>query len=84
MVVIDAYSGNVIYQTDPTKRTSSDIFEEWQLALHSGEAFGVTGQIIVLIVGLIPLVLYVTGLIRWVQKRRVSIHHARRNLQSRS
>ncbi len=70
-VVIDAYSAKVLYQTDQSKRSSGDIFDEWQLALHSGEAFGVTGQIIVLIAGLTPLVLYVTGVIRWLQKRRV-------------
>ena len=70
-IVIDAYSGRLLYQTDQSKRTSGDIFDEWQLALHSGEAFGLTGQIIVLIIGLAPLVLYVTGVIRWLQKRRV-------------
>jgi len=70
-IVIDAYSGRLLYQTDQSKRTSGDIFNEWQLALHSGEAFGLTGQIIVLITGLAPLVLYVTGIIRWLQKRRV-------------
>lgn len=70
MVVIEAYSGNILYQTDASKQTSGDIFEEWQLALHSGEAFGITGQIVVLITGLMPLVLYVTGIIRWLQKRK--------------
>lgn len=70
-VVIDAYSGKVLYKTDLSKRTVGYIFDEWQLALHSGEAFGLTGQMIVLITGLIPLVLYVTGFIRWQQKRRV-------------
>lgn len=69
MVVIDAYSGKALYQTDQGKRTAGDIFNEWQLALHSGEAFGVTGQVIVLMVGLTPLALYVTGVIRWLQKR---------------
>ncbi len=70
-VVIDAYSAKVLYQTDQSKRTSGDIFDEWQLALHSGEAFGVKGQIIVLVTGLMPLLLYVTGIIRWLQKCRV-------------
>jgi uncharacterized iron-regulated membrane protein len=69
-VIIDAYSGKVLYQTDQSRCTSGDIFDEWQLALHSGEAFGLTGQIIVLIAGLTPLVLYVTGIIRWLQKRK--------------
>jgi uncharacterized iron-regulated membrane protein len=75
-VVIDAYSGKVLYQTNPNKRTAGDIFDEWQLSLHSGEAFGVTGQIMVLIAGLIPSVLYVTGMIRWRQKQRAKQSNA--------
>lgn len=73
MVVIDAYSGGVLYQSTPNKRTAGDIFDEWQLALHSGEAFGVSGQIIVLMAGFVPLILYITGVIRWLQKRRAKI-----------
>lgn len=82
MVVIDAYSSRVLYQTDQTKRTSGDIFDEWQLALHSGEAFGLTGQIIVLIAELVPLVLYVTGIIRWLQKHKAhKLKTARQSLK---
>ena len=71
MLVIDAYNGKPLYRSGQTEPTAGDIFIEWQLALHSGEAFGLTGKIVVLIAGLIPPLLYVTGVIRWLQKHRV-------------
>lgn len=71
-VVIDANNGKVLYRTDRDKRSAGDTFIDWQLALHSGEAFGLTGKIVILIVGLAPLVLYVTGILRWQQKRKVA------------
>jgi uncharacterized iron-regulated membrane protein len=67
---IDQYSGKIIHERDHNNRTMGDIFVEWLYPLHSGEAFGFTGQLIILVSGLLPLVLYVTGVIRWLQKRR--------------
>jgi len=46
---------------------------EWLYPLHTGEAFGFTGQLIILIAGLMPLILYVTGVIRWLQKRKAAV-----------
>lgn len=66
---IDQYSGKILHTKDSTTRTAGDIFDEWLFPLHTGEAFGVTGQIIILISGFVPLLLYVTGVIRWLQKR---------------
>jgi uncharacterized iron-regulated membrane protein len=67
---IDQYSGKILHSKDSSTRTAGDIFEEWLFPLHTGEAFGLTGQIIILISGFLPLLLYVTGVIRWLQKRR--------------
>jgi uncharacterized iron-regulated membrane protein len=71
---IDQYSGKILHSNESNTRTAGDIFEEWLFPLHTGEAFGVTGQLIILITGLIPLLLYVTGVIRWLQKRRAKKH----------
>lgn len=65
---IDQYNGNIIHQQTANTRTAGDVFDEWLYPLHTGEAFGFTGQLIVLLLGLLPLVLYVTGVIRWLQK----------------
>lgn len=71
MVAIDRYSGDVLYTNYGNKPTAGDIFNEWQLSLHSGEAFGLFGRVVVFIIGIVPLVLYVTGVLRWLQKLKV-------------
>ncbi len=72
---LDQYSGKIIDERESVSRRAGDIFVEWLYPLHTGEAFGFTGQMIILISGVIPTVLYVTGFIRWRQKRRAAKHH---------
>lgn len=67
---LDQYSGKILHEREHSTASAGDIFVEWLYPLHSGEAFGFTGQMIILISGLVPSVLYVTGVIRWLQKRR--------------
>jgi uncharacterized iron-regulated membrane protein len=67
---IDQYSGKILHVRENRTATAGDTFEQWLYPLHSGEAFGLTGQSIILITGLVPLMLYVTGVIRWLQKNR--------------
>jgi uncharacterized iron-regulated membrane protein len=67
---IDRYSGKIIHERERIDRTMGDIFVEWLYPLHTGEAFGFTGQLVIFISGLVPLMLYVTGVIRWLHKRK--------------
>ena len=69
-VGVDQYSGKVLYVQDRNGFTGGETFIEWLFPLHSGEAFGALGRSIVLFIGLTPLALYVTGFLRWRQKRR--------------
>ena len=69
-VSVDQYSGKVLYVQDRNGFTAGEKFLEWLFPLHSGEAFGAVGRSIVLFIGLTPLALYVTGFLRWRQKRR--------------
>lgn len=69
-VVIDRYSGKILDIDDPTLGTAGEVLSQWQWPLHSGQAFGMTGRILVCITGLVCPILFVTGLIRWLQKRR--------------
>jgi uncharacterized iron-regulated membrane protein len=71
---IDQYSGKILHEREQGARTAGDTFEEWIQPLHTGEAFGFIGQLIILISGLVPLVLYTTGVIRWLQKRKAKSH----------
>ncbi len=73
-VVMDRYSGKVLDVDDPTTGTASEVFTHWQWPLHSGQAFGMTGRILVFLSGLACPLLFVTGLIRWLQKRRARNH----------
>jgi uncharacterized iron-regulated membrane protein len=69
-VVMDRYSGKILDVDDPTIGTAGEVFTHWQWPLHSGRAFGMTGRILVFITGLACPVLFVTGVIRWLQKRK--------------
>jgi uncharacterized iron-regulated membrane protein len=74
-VVVDQYQGTILKVQDPsTRATFGQTFVEWQWPLHSGRAFGWTGRILVFLSGLACPVLFVTGLIRWLQKRRAKLH----------
>lgn len=68
--LVDQYSGKVLAWIDPETGTAGDLFLQWQGPLHSGQAFGWTGRILVFLTGLACPLLYVTGIIRWLQKRR--------------
>jgi uncharacterized iron-regulated membrane protein len=66
---VDQYSGDILKVYDRGTGSVGDAFLDWQWPLHSGHAFGWTGRILVLIAGLACPVLYMTGVIRWLQKR---------------
>jgi uncharacterized iron-regulated membrane protein len=69
-VTIDQYSGQVLHIQDRANFTAGERFLEWQYPLHCGEAFGNIGRAFIMLMGLVPLMLFVTGIIRWQQKRR--------------
>jgi uncharacterized iron-regulated membrane protein len=74
-VVIDLYSGRILDVDDPAHATAGEVFTHWQWPLHSGQAFGWSGRILVFLSGLACPVLFVTGIIRWLQKRTVKRLH---------
>ncbi len=69
-VTIDQYSGEVLHVQDRANFTAGETFLEWQYPLHCGEAFGNAGRAFIMLMGFVPLTLYVTGFLRWRQKRR--------------
>jgi uncharacterized iron-regulated membrane protein len=74
-VVIDRYTGRVLDVDDPAANaTAGEVFTHWQWPLHSGQAFGMTGRILVFLTGLACPVLFATGVIRWLQKRKAKNH----------
>jgi uncharacterized iron-regulated membrane protein len=69
---IDQYSGEVLAIRDPERNTSADSFFDWLHPLHNGEAFGFVGRCIAFAAGVLPALLFVTGLLRWRQKYRAA------------
>lgn len=70
-VSIDQYSGEILEARGPdTRRSAGETFADWQWPLHSGQAFGWTGRLMVFASGLACPVIYVTGFRIWWRKRR--------------
>jgi uncharacterized iron-regulated membrane protein len=72
-VTIDQYHGQVLHVQDRSNFTAGETFLEWQYPLHCGEAFGNIGRAFIMVMGFAPLILYVTGFLRWRQKRRARL-----------
>jgi uncharacterized iron-regulated membrane protein len=72
-VWVNAFTGDIVASRDGLADSAGDKVLNWLHPLHNGEAFGLTGRIIVFICGFLPLILFITGLLRWQQKR-----HARK------
>ena len=69
-VWIDQYSGKVLAIQNPNQFTADETFLNLMWPLHIGEAFGLAGHILWCVMGFAPLILYVSGIIRWLQKRK--------------
>ncbi|QGM96922.1 PepSY-associated TM helix domain-containing protein [Methylocystis parvus] len=69
-VGVDQYSGRVLGVQNRKNFTAGETFLEWLHPLHSGEAFGEFGRPLVFLIGLTPLLLYMTGFMRWRGKGR--------------
>jgi uncharacterized iron-regulated membrane protein len=69
-VWLDQYSGAVLKVRDWRNFTAGDTFVAWLFPLHNGEAFGLAGRWIVCVSGVIPLLLYLTGIRMWWLKWR--------------
>ncbi|MEG8031209.1 PepSY-associated TM helix domain-containing protein [Sphingomonas aurantiaca] len=68
-VWLDPYTGAVLATRDGLAETGGDVVMNWLHPLHGGEALGLTGRILAFIAGLVPIALFVTGVIRWQRRR---------------
>jgi len=72
IIWLDQYSGQLLSIRNPKQEQLGDTLINWLHPLHNGEIAGMTGRVLVFISGFIPLILYVTGIMRWLQKRQSS------------
>ena len=69
-ILINPHSGEIQRHIDPSTRTAGDDFLAWLRPLHTGEALGIGGRVVVCIVGLLPPLLVITGTLMWLRQRR--------------
>lgn len=69
-VSVDAGSGAVLRVLDPLATRGGDWVVSTLYPLHTGEAFGLAGRILVSLAGLTPLGFFLTGLVVWLKFRR--------------
>jgi uncharacterized iron-regulated membrane protein len=70
VVFVDPASGVVLRRLDPSTRTPGDRFLSAQRALHTGDALGPLGRVLIFAVGLLPALFVVTGTTMWLRQRR--------------
>lgn len=67
---IDLRRGDVLAVHDPLAAATGDRVLSWMHPIHNAEAFGWWGRVIACVCGAVPLVLLVTGWMRWRHKKR--------------
>ena len=68
---VDGRNGVLLGRFEDRKGTAGDLIRIWQFPLHSGQAFGLPGRILVCIAGALPLCLAGTGVWLWLRRRRL-------------
>jgi uncharacterized iron-regulated membrane protein len=80
----DAQTGAVRQRHVPGEGRVGDVFLQWMFPLHSGQAAGLLGRILISLTGVAVVVLSVTGVVIWSKKwrgrralaRRVTVERA--------
>lgn len=67
--VLDAGSGEILHVEESGRGTAGDSFLAWQWPLHSGQAFGWPGRVLIALCGLACPLIFATGFLRWRHKR---------------
>jgi uncharacterized iron-regulated membrane protein len=71
-VSIEQYSGAVLRIQGPHVASAGDHVRGWLFPLHTGQAFGLPGRILMVVLGITPTCLYITGYLMWWRKRRTN------------
>lgn len=68
-VWVDPGTGAILAVRDTRQDPAGERFMDWMHPLHNGEAFGLVGRVLACVGGLLPVLLLVTGWLRWRHKR---------------
>ncbi|MFA6062278.1 MAG: PepSY-associated TM helix domain-containing protein [Gallionella sp.] len=69
-VYVNAMTGELMHVHDRSAETAGDTFNAWQLPLHNGRVFGLFGQILILLSGIVITAICVTGFLIYAKKAR--------------
>lgn len=69
--------GSIVGQRHDVGDSAGDTFFAWQYPLHSGQAFGLTGRIIVFAGGIATAAFCVTGVMLCWRRRKASLRPRR-------
>ena len=84
-VYVDQYDGRVLAVLDADKAGASTLINNWLHPLHDASVGGLSTRILAVMVGLVPAILFVTGLLRWrLRMRSCRTFDARRSARIRS
>lgn len=75
--------GDLLSRADPISGASAQRFLAVMFPLHSGSLYGLPTRILTAVLGLLPLLFFVTGLVIWISRRRLQ-HRGRQAAQARA
>jgi uncharacterized iron-regulated membrane protein len=77
-VWVDSTTGRVMAVQDARNASAGTVVNNWLHPLHDGSAAGIWGRALIAVVGVLPVVLFVTGWMRWRLIRRIDRARLRR------
>lgn len=70
-VYIDTHCAAVVGTVDGRQLSLRESLLEHVLALHNGSYFGIMGRLMFVVLGFAPLIFVITGLLSWLNRRRI-------------
>jgi len=69
-IYVNATNGELLHIHERSLETAGDTFIAWMFPLHSGKAFGLFGQIVICLSGIVTTLLSVTGYVIYSKKAK--------------
>jgi uncharacterized iron-regulated membrane protein len=67
-IAVDGTTGQVLATLDPKDYSAGNVIANWMFPLHSGQAFGLFGRILICLAGIFTCTVCITGLVIYLKK----------------